>query len=112
MDTSGAYVTIVGDKTERAVLGGPLTYITYPAQVLRYVRGYLFGPRYANVMFFEKSDLLEQVTELVEKGDVGVNVQATVKGVLCTKSHGEAWEVLKEYMIRGSVRGKIVVDIA
>ncbi|KAF2660708.1 NAD(P)-binding protein [Lophiostoma macrostomum CBS 122681] len=106
---AGAYVTIVGDKTSRASMGGPLTYFTHPAQVLRYVRGWLFGPRYANVLLYSRSDLLEQVVELAEKENVKVVVQEVVKGILDEKS--EAWRRVFALMEEGRVRGKIVVDI-
>jgi NADPH:quinone reductase-like Zn-dependent oxidoreductase len=109
---SGAYITIVGDKTSRKAMGGPLTYFTYPSQVLRHIRGYFFGPRYANVMFYQKSELLEQVSELAEKGDVQVVVQDVVKGILTEEGYKEGWEKVKGYMVEGRVRGKIVVDIA
>ncbi|KAH7378723.1 hypothetical protein BKA66DRAFT_421101 [Pyrenochaeta sp. MPI-SDFR-AT-0127] len=107
-----AYITIVGDKTSRTALGGPITYFTYPSQVIRHIRGYLFGPRYANVILYEKSELLEQVTQLAEKGDVKIEVQDVVRGILDEESYKKAWEKVKEYMVGGRVRGKIVLDIA
>ena len=61
---NGAYVTIVGDKTSRTAMGGPLTYFTYPKQVWRYLRGWAVGPRYANVLLYQRSELLEQVARL------------------------------------------------
>ncbi|KAL6709586.1 hypothetical protein ACN47E_001521 [Coniothyrium glycines] len=112
LHTTGAYITIVGDKTSRTAIGGPLTYFTYPSQVMRYVQGYLFGPRYANVILHEKSELLEQAGQLAEKGDVEVLVQDVVKGILHEEGHKEAWEKVKGYMVEGRVRGKIVVEIA
>lgn len=112
LHTSGAYITIVGDKTDRASLGGPPTYFTNPSQILRHIRGYLFGPRYANVVFAPKSELLEQVTHLADRGDIKVEVQDVVQGVLSEEGHQAAWEKVKEYMIEGRVRGKIVVGVA
>ncbi|KAH9880056.1 hypothetical protein J1614_002081 [Plenodomus biglobosus] len=112
LHTSGAYVTIVGDKTSRTAMGGPLTYFTYPSQVLRHIRGLLLGPRYANVILYQKSELLQQVKELAEKGDVKVIVQDVVKGILDEEGYEEAWKKIKKYMVEGRVRGKIVVDIA
>jgi NADPH:quinone reductase-like Zn-dependent oxidoreductase len=108
---NAAYVTIVGDKTERTALGGPLTYFTYPRQVLRYLRGWLLGPRYANVLLYQKSEYLEQVAELAEEGEVQVVVQDTVKGILDDEAYKEAWERVKGEMVGGRARGKIVVDI-
>jgi NADPH:quinone reductase-like Zn-dependent oxidoreductase len=111
LHTSGAYITIVGDKTSRTAMGGPLTYFTYPSQVLRHIRGYLLGPRYANVILYQKSELLEQVKQLAEKDEVKVVVQDVVKGILDEERHKNAWEMVKGYMVEGRVRGKIVVDI-
>lgn len=49
LNPRGGYVTIVGDKTDVKSLGGPVTYLFSPWQILRFFRGYLFGPRYACV---------------------------------------------------------------
>jgi hypothetical protein len=43
---------------------------------------------------------------------VEVVVQDVVKDVLSESGHKEAWEKVKEYMVGGRVRGKIVVKIA
>jgi NADPH:quinone reductase-like Zn-dependent oxidoreductase len=109
---SGAYITIVGDKTSRIAMGGPATYLTYPSQVLRHIRGYIFGPRYANVILYQKSELLEQITAMADENKFKVIVQDVVKGILSEDEHQQAWEKIKEYMVEGRVRGKIVVDIA
>ncbi|KNG52708.1 alcohol dehydrogenase [Stemphylium lycopersici] len=106
-----AYVTIVGDKTARTSMGGPLTYFTYPRQVARYVWGWLRGPRYANVLLFQKSELLDQVAGLVDMGEVKVEVQDVVKGILDEGGCEEAWDKVLAYMVGGRVRGKIVVDL-
>jgi NADPH:quinone reductase-like Zn-dependent oxidoreductase len=93
-------------------MGGPATYFTHPSQVLRHIRGYLFGPQYANVLLYQKSELLDQITQLADEGKLEVVVQDVVKGILSEQGHKEAWEKVKEYMVGGRVRGKIVVDIA
>jgi NADPH:quinone reductase-like Zn-dependent oxidoreductase len=112
LHSNGAYITIVGDKTSREDMGGPLTYFTYPSQVLRHIRGYLFGPRYANVILYQKSELLEQVKELAEKGQVQVVVQDVVEGILDQEGYKDAWEKIRKYMVEGRVRGKIIVDVS
>ncbi|KAH7085539.1 hypothetical protein BKA63DRAFT_19788 [Paraphoma chrysanthemicola] len=111
LHSHGAYITIVGDKTSRESMGGPATYFTYPSQVLRHVRGYLFGPRYANVILYQKSELLEQVASMADAGHIEVVVQEVVKGILNKSEYEEAWRKIKEYMAEGRVRGKIVLDI-
>lgn len=93
-------------------MGGPATYFTHPSQVLRHIKGHLFGPRYANVILYQKSELLEQVSTLADEGKLTIVVQDVVKGILAEGESGQAWEKIKEYMIEGRVRGKIVVDIA
>jgi hypothetical protein len=93
-------------------MGGPATYLTYPSQVLRHIRGYIIGPRYANVILYQKSELLEQVAMMADEDKFKVIVQDVVKGILNEESHQEAWEKVKGYMVEGRVRGKIVVDIA
>lgn len=80
---------------------------------MRHIRGYILGPRYANVMLYEKSELLEQVTTMADEGsNIKVIVQDVVKGILNERESQEAWDKIKEYMVGGRVRGKIVVDIA
>ncbi|KAJ4384655.1 hypothetical protein N0V86_000256 [Didymella sp. IMI 355093] len=108
----GAYITIVGDKTSRTAMGGPLTYFTYPTQVWRHIYGYFFGPRYANVLLYQKSELLEQVARLADDKGVQVVVQDVLKGILSETDYVGAWEKVKGYMIEGRVRGKIVVSLA
>ncbi|KAH5629037.1 hypothetical protein HBI23_226250 [Parastagonospora nodorum] len=112
LHTYGAYITIVGDKTSRIAMGGPATYFTHPSQVLRHIRGYIFGPRYANVILYQKSELLEQVAIMTDEDKFKVIVQDVVKGILDEQEHTAAWEKVKGYMVEGRVRGKIVVDIA
>jgi hypothetical protein len=79
---------------------------------MRHIRGYIFGPRYANVILYQRSELLEQVTAMAEEGKFKVVVQDVVKGILSEENYQDAWEKVKGYMVEGRVRGKIVVDIA
>ncbi|KAF3004809.1 zinc ion binding [Curvularia kusanoi] len=107
----GAYVTIVGDKTSRTAMGGPLTYFTYPSQIWRYLHGYMFGPRYANVLLYQRSELLAQTARLADEQGVQINISDIVEGILDEEGHTEAWEKVRQYMVGGRVRGKIVVKI-
>lgn len=106
-----AYITIVGDKTSRTAIGGPLTYFTYPSQIWRHIYGYLFGPKYANVLLYQKGELLEQVARLADDDGMHVVLQDIVKGILSASGHVDAWEKVKRYMVEGRVRGKVVVRI-
>ncbi|KAF2011785.1 NAD(P)-binding protein [Aaosphaeria arxii CBS 175.79] len=108
---SGAYITIVGDKTSRTSMGGPLTYVTWPSQILRFLWGWAFGPRYANVLLYEKSELLEKVVQLAEEKKVEVAVQEVIGGILDEESTEVAWKKSFGLMEEGRVRGKIVVTI-
>jgi hypothetical protein len=90
-------------------MGGPVTYVTNPAQIIRYIKGLIWGPRYANILLYSKSELLEQVASLAERGEVEVVVQEVVKGVLDDGS--VAWRKVFDFMEGGRVRGKIVVKI-
>jgi uncharacterized protein YoaH (UPF0181 family) len=49
---------------------------------------------------------------MTDEGKFKIIVQDVVKGILSESEHQEAWEKIKEYMVGGRVRGKIVVDIA
>ncbi|KAI5842557.1 chaperonin 10-like protein [Morchella snyderi] len=102
----GAYVTIVGDKTSRAVMGGPPTYVAHPAMVWRHVWGWVVGPRYGCVILDARREWLEVARELVVGGKVKVEVQETVEGAL-----EGGWRKGFELLDSGRVRGKVVVKI-
>ena len=91
-------------------MGGPLTYFTWPSQVLRFLRGQVFGPRYANIQFQERSEWLEEVKALAEDGKVEVEIQEVVKDIL--KEGSEAWRKVFDLMEEGRVRGKIVISLS
>lgn len=73
-------MTIVGDKTSVTTIGGPITYLTNPIQIFRYLHGFIFGPRYACVSLFMKSKYLEQVVILGERGEFTCEVQEVIRG--------------------------------
>lgn len=106
LHSNGAYVTIVGDKTSRLTMGGPPTYITHPAQILRHIRGWIFGPRYGCIMLDPRTDWLETAKELVENGDVTVELQDVIDAGL-----EGGWEKAFKVLDEGRVRGKIVLRI-
>ena len=108
---SAAYVTMVGDKTARTSLGGTFTYLNRPAQVLRFIRGFIFGQRYANIDLYMRSELLERFVDLVERDEVKIVIEEVVEGILKEESSEEAWKKVYKYMEEGRVRGKVVVDV-
>ncbi|KAH8679963.1 hypothetical protein BGZ60DRAFT_503609 [Tricladium varicosporioides] len=108
LHTRGAYVTIVGDKSNVKTLGGPITYFTSPAQCIRYIKGYIWGPRYACISLHQKSSYLEEVARLVEKGEVKTEVQEVLDGIFDER---ESWRKAVQLMEDGRVRGKVVLRI-
>ncbi|KAL2063746.1 hypothetical protein VTL71DRAFT_5551 [Oculimacula yallundae] len=108
LHTRGAYLSIVGDKTDVRTLGGPITYFTNPSQILRYIKGYIFGPRYACVSFVEKSEYLQQIAGLSERGELAKVDIEVLEGIFDER---EAWRQAIEKMQSMSVRGKVVLTI-
>ena len=93
-------------------MGGPITYITHPSQIYRYIRGYLVGPHYGCIFLQPKAEWLNQVIGLVERGDVKPIVQEVLKGVLDERVEGgQKWRKIVELMEEGRVRGKIVASL-
>ncbi len=105
---NGAYVTIVGDKEDVRRLGGPVTYFNTPAQVIRYIKGYIWGPRYACISFLNKSEYLERVVGLAERGEVHAEVQEVIEGALDER---QGWKKAIEAMEGARTKGKIVISI-
>ncbi|RDW76008.1 hypothetical protein BP5796_06829 [Coleophoma crateriformis] len=106
LHTNGAYVTIVGDKTSVNTLGGPITYLTCPAMVLRYIKGYIWGPRYACVSLYKKASYLQQIVGLAERGELKIEIQDVIKDTF-----EGGWRKAVEYMESTRVRGKVVLTI-
>ncbi|KAN0093758.1 GroES-like protein [Hyaloscypha variabilis] len=109
LHTRGAYITIVGDKTNVRTLGGPITYLWNPVQVLRYLKGYIWGPRYACVSFVTKSSYLEAVVRLAERREVKAVVQEVIQGLFDER---EGWREAARKMEEGRVRGKVVLAVS
>lgn len=76
--------------------------------MIRYIKGYIWGPRYACVSFVEKSEYLRQITGLAERGELA-NVEIEVlEGIFDER---EAWRKAIEVMQSMRVRGKVVLAI-
>ncbi|KAH7403297.1 hypothetical protein BKA64DRAFT_445819 [Cadophora sp. MPI-SDFR-AT-0126] len=108
LHTRGAYLSIVGDKTDVRIMGGPITYFTNPAQVLRYIKGFIWGPRYACVSFIEKNEYLQQIASLAERGELADVEIEVLEGIFDER---EAWRKAIEAMQSMRVRGKVVLAI-
>jgi len=102
-------VTIVGDKTNVSHLSGPITYATSPAQIIRYIKGWIWGPRYACVSLHQKSEYLEKIVGLGERGELHVEVQEVIQGSFDEEVQG--WKKATEAMEGKRTRGKIVLAI-
>ncbi|GAA6064349.1 hypothetical protein JCM10212_004675 [Sporobolomyces blumeae] len=100
----GNYVTIVGDKTSRASIGGSITNWFAPAQLVRSWKGYFgFGPRYRCIMLDSKKEYLDELDALVNAGKLDV----VVDSVFAFDEVPQAFEKLNS----GRARGKIVVRV-
>jgi len=108
LHTKGAYVTIVGDKTDVKSIGGPLTYFNTPAQVIRFIKGWIWGPRYACVSLVTKSEYLEKIVGLAERGEVRAEVQEVIEGAFDER---QGWKKATKAMEDKRTRGKIVIAI-
>lgn len=96
------FVTIVGDKTSRATMGGPAIYLTHPRMVLRWLLGYLgIGNSYDCVMLEPRKEWLEEATKLDPDKDI------IIDSVYDFEQTKEAFERLNT----GRARGKVVVEI-
>lgn len=107
--SKGAYVTIVGDKTDVKGLGGPVTYLKNPIQIWRYMSGWIWGPRYAVISLYTKSEYLEKVVALAERGEVKIEVQEVIKDAL--NEEKRSWNRAIDLIESARVRGKVVLEI-
>ncbi|ESZ91328.1 hypothetical protein SBOR_8269 [Sclerotinia borealis F-4128] len=109
LHTKGAYVTTVGDKTDMKGLVGSITYLKNPVQIWRYVAGWIWGPRYAVVSLHSKSEYLERVVGLAERGEVKIEIQEVIRDALNEENQG--WNRAIDLIETGRVRGKVVLEI-
>ncbi|KAI0017991.1 alcohol dehydrogenase [Xylariomycetidae sp. FL0641] len=96
------YVTIVGDKTSRATMGGPVLYYVFPRMYLRWLAGYLgLGNSYECIILQQEKEWLEQAREL-QDSDV----------VIDSKFGFEQAKEAFERLNTGRARGKVVVELS
>lgn len=101
LDLAGRYVTIVGDKTSRAQMGGAATYAWNPRMLARAVLGWVgLGRRYDCVNLELRSDWLEEVAKRSE-GDIAVD------SVFAFEDAKMAFERLNT----GRAKGKVVITV-
>ncbi|KAI9648816.1 hypothetical protein NHQ30_003457 [Ciborinia camelliae] len=86
-----AYLTSVGDQTNTHKLGGAITCITHPMQIWR------------------RSEYLEKVVGLAERGVVRIEIQEVLRDALDEENEG--WNRAVELIESKRVRGKVVLEI-
>ncbi|KAK7183400.1 GroES-like protein [Paraphaeosphaeria sporulosa] len=108
LPSSKRYVTIVGDKTGRTMMGGPATYydMMHPvhaaAQWVRWAKGkYGLGESYDVVILDQKSEWLEEAKETLSPEDIYID------SVYEFEDAKQAFERLNT----GRAKGKVVIRI-
>ena len=96
------YVTIVGDKTSRATMGGSFLYYTHPRMVLRWLLGWMgWANSYDCIVLEPRKEWLQECTKL--EGEE----QIVIDSVFDFERAKEAFERLNT----GRARGKVVVEM-
>ena len=90
-------------------MSGPITYFWSPAQILRYIRGYIWGPRYACVSFSTRAEHLQHVSRLGESKELRYEIQELIENAFDEEQKG--WTRAFELMESKRVRGKIVLSV-
>lgn len=109
LPSSKRYISIVGDKTGRTMMGGPYTYydylhpVTAATQWLRYLKGeYGLGESYDVVILSPKKSWLEEAKTTLTADDIYIDSVHAFDDAL------KAFERLNT----GRAKGKVVVDVA
>ena len=98
---AGHYVSIVGDKTSRATMGGSAIYLTHPGMVLRWALGWMgWGKKYECIVLEGRKEWLEEIGGLREEDVV-------IDSVFPWERTKEAFE----RMDTGRCRGKVVIEV-
>ncbi|CAK1366428.1 2-methylene-furan-3-one reductase [Cercospora beticola] len=107
--TSKRYISIVGDKTGRTMMGGPYTYydflhpITAATQWIRWAKGEVgLGESYDVVILSPKKEWLEDATRTLRKEDIHID------SVHAFEDAKKAFERLNT----GRAKGKVVIKVA
>ncbi|CAD6445502.1 d28484b2-6451-4680-a561-06d0fb3bff4c [Sclerotinia trifoliorum] len=109
LHNKGAYVTIVGDKTDLHVMGGPMAFLSHPKMIWRFIAGWIWGPRYAVSAMNRDPKCLEEIVKLAERGEAKVEIQEVIKDAL--NEEKQEWLRAIETIESGRVKGKIVLEI-
>lgn len=107
LPSSKRYITIVGDKTGRAQMGGPATYYNWlsyhaPLQWLRWAKGQIGYGEYYDVVILEmRRDWLEEAKEFLRPEQIYIDSEFGFDDAL------KGFERLNS----GHTRGKVVINI-
>lgn len=98
------YVTIVGDKTSREVMGGPASYLFTPSMVVRSFKSMIgLGPRYYSISLSATEENTNQMFSMLHNG----TIKPIIDSVFAFSNHvKEAYERLNT----SRVKGKVVID--
>ncbi|KAI5364694.1 putative GroES-like superfamily, polyketide synthase, enoylreductase domain-containing protein [Septoria linicola] len=109
LPSSKRYISIVGDKTGRTVMGGPYTYydflhpITAATQWIRWAKGeYGMGESYDVVILSPKSEWLEDAKKTLTADDIHID------SVHAFEDAKKAFERLNT----GRAKGKVVIQVS
>lgn len=86
-----------------------MTFFKNPIQIWRYISGFIWGPRYAVISLHTKSEYLEKIVGLAERGEVQVEIQEVIKDALNEETEG--WMRAIEIIESARVKGKVVLEI-
>ena len=102
---AAGYITIVGDKTSRDVLGGMASYLFTPAMVLRTMKSWIgLGPRYYCINLSTTAEYTAYMSEMLDRGLVKPIIDSVFRFSDQVK---QAYERLDT----GRAQGKIVIDL-
>lgn len=98
------YLTIVGDKTSRAILGGPASYLFTPSMIIRSLKSMIgYGPRYYCISLSPTAENTNQMFAMLNK--------QTVRPIIDSfwKFHSEVQQAYTR-LNTSRAKGKIVID--
>jgi NADPH:quinone reductase-like Zn-dependent oxidoreductase len=97
------YLTIVGDKTSRGVIGGTASYLFTPSMILRSFKSLIgLGPRYYCINLSPTEENTNQMFYMLNKG----TIKPMIDSVFGFDNVKQAYERLDS----SRVKGKVVID--
>jgi len=98
------YLTIVGDKTSRTIMGGQASYLFTPSMVFRSLKSMIgLGPRYYCINLLPTEENTNQMFSMLNKG----TIKPVIDSVFEFSNHVKQ---AYEHLNTSRVKGKIVID--